>query len=190
MMTTLLALLPKLLNAFLVATKLKGSLSSKTTQGQLKILGPVALIVVIVGIFVPDVVPYQNELTLSLCSILGAIPFVRRYFGYVEPSPTDTGVPPIVLETRIKLADTFMTYVFHADGSWRPFVGTGLDALHLGYEFACDSENWIWELTSATKTDKQRPVLRGTPEQSNASMKLAIAAIKARLAEIRAQKES
>jgi hypothetical protein len=151
----------------------------------MKILAPVALIVAILGIFIPDVIPYQEGLTMSLCTILGAIPFIRRYLGYVEPAPADTGIPDILLDARIKLADTFMAYVFEETGSWRPYVGTGLDALHAGYEFAADGENWIWELTSATKTDKQRPVLKGTEVQSRESMKLAIAAIKARLAEIR-----
>jgi hypothetical protein len=184
--------IPMLLTIWTRAKNLSGAMSSQTTQAQEAAVLALCGIIAAVGYFVPALAP-DNVAQGAVLFLLAIVsPLLSRMLGKKEPEPLpfDVGVPNVVLEDRIKLADTFMAYVFHSDGSWRPFVGTGLDALHGGYEFACDAENWIWELTSATKTDKQRPVLKGTTEQSNTAMKLAIAAIKARLAEIRAQKDS
>lgn len=150
-MLSLLKNIPLLVALWRKAENLKGATKSHTTKVQGIVLSILALAVSALGFFLPEFASADVQQAVFLCLVAVVGTIISRIAGY----RAKTAIEDQVLEVPPATATIWLCKVntlLEGDSSWRPFIGTVLDAKMQGYLLGVDELGNVWDITDGTKT--------------------------------------
>lgn len=158
-MLSLLKNIPLLVAIWRGAENLKGMTKSHTTKVQGIVLSILALAVSALGFFLPEFASADVQQAVFLCLVAVVGTIISRMAGYraktaiedqvleVPPVPT-RGPRPATATIWLCRVNTLL----EGDSSWKPFIGTVLEAKMQGYLLGVDELGNVWDITDGTKT--------------------------------------